>query len=205
MSKFISTNVDGKIVTFTDVLQSEWYATYIFDAMKAGILSGYRGEDGAPLGKFGPENTVTVAELAKMAHKIADVDTLEEGVMEGPWYTPYVRSAQRNHWLIYLRPELDPERPATRGEVLATLLQVLDVPRNWPKGEMFADVAPDLPYASEIETAAAEGIVSGEGAQEGGSKAAFHPMQPVNRAEVAKILVLAIQKYKATQSKAVPK
>ena len=50
----IGVSIGGETVFFTDVPQSAWYATYIFDAAKTGIISGYNDESGQPLGRFGP-------------------------------------------------------------------------------------------------------------------------------------------------------
>jgi hypothetical protein len=108
---------------------------------------------------------------------------------EGTWFESYFRSAYENGWLVYQDPELDPGRPATRAEVVVTLLQVIDVPAGWPKGKTFADVYKNTPYAGAIETAAELGLV------EGSDGNVFHPADPVNRAEISKILIEIQEKF----------
>lgn len=198
----IVVTIDGKEVAFRDVLQKNWFATYVFTAVKSGIVSGYRGSDGKLLGLYGPGNSITVGELAKIAHELAGIDESETKTpsknrfARGAWFAQYVASAEALSWTIYADGVIDLTRPATRGEVLVTLLQVMDIPLLWPKGTAFRDVSVSTPYAAAIETAAMEKIVSGD---EGGT---FRPLDNINRAEVAKILSILIEKYKDTKNPA---
>lgn len=193
--------VGGENVNFSDVPQSSWFAPYVFAVVKTGVMSGYKDADGNPLGKFGPENAVTIGELAKLAHEIAGIDEAEVDTpaenrgARGEWFEPYVASAESLDWLIYQDPKLDLLRPATRGEVIITLLQALDVPLLWPKGKIFTDVFRRTPFAAAIETAATKKIVSGEGTVEA-PRGLFHPGDPINRAEIAKILSILIDQFK---------
>lgn len=198
----IVVTIDGKDVAFRDVLQKNWFASYVFTAVKSGIVSGYRGWDGKPLGLYGPGNSITVGELAKIAHELAGIDESEtknpskNRFARGAWFAQYIASAEALSWTIYADGAIDLTRPATRGEVLVTLLQVMDIPLLWPKGTAFRDVNVGTPYAAAIETAALEKIVSGD---EGGT---FRPLDNINRAEVAKILSILIEKYKDTKNPA---
>ena len=87
-------------------------------------------------------------------------------------------------------------RSATRGEVLVTLLQSLDIRLEWQKGDVFEDVSPRTPYAGAIETAAHDKIVSGHTDEFGVTLGTFGPIDPVNRAEMAKILSRILEIYK---------
>lgn len=199
--EFISVTVDGKTVTFEDVAHSAWFATYVHTAIRTGIMSGYRDEGGTATGEYGPEDQVNLAQLAKIAHELAGIDETKvqgepqnEGA-KGTWFAQYFRSAEERNWLVFHNRTVDPARPATRGEVIATLLQALDAPREWPKGEMFTDVSRTTPYADCIETAAAKAVITGYTDALGKPTGEFGPDQPVNRAEMAKILVQAIAAY----------
>jgi len=197
--KFVTVTIDKAQVTLRDVPQSAWFAAHVFAAAKLGIISGYKDDDGNPTGLYGPEDPVTVAQLAKIAHRIG-------GIVEGSrepknpkarleWFSPFVASAEEHGWTIFNDATIDPFRPATRGEVLVTLLQVLDVPLKWPKGSLFTDVSVRTSFASAIETAAADGVVSGHTDSEGKALGTFGPEEPINRAELAKVLSLALEVY----------
>ncbi|MBI3331538.1 S-layer homology domain-containing protein [Candidatus Peregrinibacteria bacterium] len=192
--------VGGENVTFTDVPQSGWFAHYVFTVVKGGVMSGYKDPQGNPVGRFGPENPVTTGELAKLAHEVAGIDEektntrAQNRMAAGEWFAPYIASAEALDWLIYQDTQIDLLRPATRGEVIVTLLQALDIPLEWPKGDLFIDVTRRTTYSAAIETAARAKIVSGSTDEQG--KLLFRPQAPINRAEIAKILSILIDEYK---------
>jgi hypothetical protein len=185
-----------------DVPQSSWYANFVFRAAKLNIISGYRDKDGVPTGEFGPERSVTRAELAKMAQAVAGLrfdDTSAESEnrrARGTWAEKFIAYAEQHGWMIFQDTEVDPEQPATRAEVVVTILQALDVPLRWQRGGMFVDVTPRTTYASAIETAAGDGIIGGYVDENDELTGAFGPRDPVTRAQIAKIVVSAIDTYR---------
>lgn len=191
---YVTVTVNGKALTFGDAKSSEWYATYVANVTKTGIMSGYSDAAGNPLGKFGPGDRVTLAQLAKIAHKIADIDETKILVpamnkhAAGQWYERYIASAEQNWWEVFKDVRVDPNRPATRAEVIQTLLRALDVSRVWAKGKTFTDILPTMLYADAIETAASDGLVDA-------ATGTFRPNDPINRAEMAKLVTLAAQIY----------
>lgn len=198
---------DGKSITMRDVPQTSWFAPYVFNTAKYGILSGYSDPSGTPTGIFGPENNVTISELAKTAHKIAGISAEsfqsiapENLLAQGQWFSPFFASAEKRGWTIFASGDVVPGRAATRGEVLVTLLQALDIRLNWQKGTFFTDVNTRTPYAGAIETAAAAKIVTGRTDEKGVALNTFSPSDPINRAELAKILSTMIDVYKVTGS-----
>jgi hypothetical protein len=184
---------------FTDVALESWYAPFVFSAARLGIMSGYTDSTGQPSGRFGPDDPVNLAQLSKIAHEMTGLDqTKTRGVLQnllapGTWFETYYRSAEQQYWHVFLNPFDDPGRPVTRAEVVAVLLQAFDVPRLWPKGDLFADVTPLTRYADTIETAARDGIVSGTINEE--NQNVFRPDDPVNRAELSKMVSLALEAY----------
>ncbi len=201
-SEHVQAMVDGEQVTYTDVPGDSWYGPYVATVSDRGILTGYRDDRGKLIGLFGPQNSVTVAELSKIVHQLAGIDEHAVGASPrnrtalGKWFTSYVASAEELGWSIFQNDQADLLRPATRGEVLVTLLQALDVPLSWPKGELFTDVTRRTPFAHAIETAAAAGIVAGSTGPDGSPDGFFHPTDPVTRAEMAKIVIIVQEKYK---------
>lgn len=196
---YVTVTVNGKAMTFVDAKSTEWFAKYVANVVKTGIMSGYNDAAGNPLGTFGPGDQVTIAQLAKIAHKIADIDEAKILVpaknkkAAGQWYERFVASAEQSWWEVYRDGRVDPNRPATRGEVIATLLRALDVPKVWAHGKTFGDVLPTTPYADAIETAAADKLIDA-------TTGNFRPNDPINRAEMAKLVTLAAEIYVSTNA-----
>lgn len=195
------TSEEGAVITFSDVPQITWFAFPVFAVARLGIMSGYKDRDGNLTGSFGPGNFVTIAELAKIAHRIASIDAATSRRPLNPkardqWFSPYIASGEQLGWTIFIDTNIDLNRPATRGEVLVTILQALDVPLDWQKGDVFTDVTPRTPYAAAIETAARDEIVSGHTNETSEKSGTFGPIDPVNRAEMAKILSKILEIYK---------
>lgn len=205
--KFLTIVVDGKDVQLQDVLQSDWFSTYVFAAAKRNILAGYKDASGNLTGQFGPGNSVTIAELSKIAHRMAGIS--EEAFMNtqpknpgamGQWFSPFIASSENRGWIIYAPATIDPARPATRGEVLVTLMQAFDVPLKWQKGNAFTDVPVTHPYAAAIETAANDKVVAGRTDADGKPTGTFDPEAPITRAEIAKIITTLLDTYKSPTS-----
>ncbi|ALM09924.1 MAG: hypothetical protein PeribacterA2_0545 [Candidatus Peribacter riflensis] len=198
---FVKATIDGATVIFDDVPIDQWFASHVRRALDAKVMSGYRDAAGKPTGKFGPSDPVTVAELAKIAHRLASVDEArdwgepENERARGTWFASFFASAEAHDWLVYLNRSIDPLRPVTRAEVVATFLQVLDVPREWPTGSLFRDVSRTIPYADCIETAANHSLVAGYTDAAGSMTGLFGPADPVNRAEMAKMISAAMELY----------
>lgn len=211
-TKFIMIRVDDQDVTLRDVPQTAWFATHIFDAARKGVLSGYKDESGRPSGEFGPGNNVTVAELAKIAHRLAGISedsflrTNPENLQaQNTWFSPFIASAESRGWTIYKDTTIDPLRPATRSEVVVTFLQVLDVPVRWQKGSLFTDVSARTRFAAAIETAAEDGLATGRTDEKGKPLNLFDPEASINRAEIAKIISNVFTVYKRAAKSSAPR
>lgn len=178
-----------------DVPPNSWFAPYVFKVTQRGIMKGYNDENGNPNGMFGPTNLVTVAELSAIAHRLGSINeqeyahvmTSNTGALN-KWFTPYFTSAEQRGWAVYQDPFVEIDRPVSRAEVVQTFLQVLDMPLAWPKGKIFTDVSPRLKYAAAIETAASKGFVEGRKDANGNSLGLFVPFDPINRAELSKVI-----------------
>ncbi len=202
----VSTDINGKPVSFVDVSADAWYAPYVGAVARGGILSGYRNEQGQITGFFGPDTQITVAELSKVAHQLAGIDVNTETMAPhnsqavGKWFTRYEASAEDLGWVLYQNDHADLYRAATRGEVLITLLQALDIPLQWQTGTAFKDVLRTTPYAAAIETAYGQGLIAGTTDGDGKATGFFHPSASMNRAEMAKLIIAVQGKMKKSQS-----
>ena len=181
----------GSAVRFTDVGTGDWFNRYVAPVARWGIVTGYKDAGGKPTGVFGPGNTVTVAEILKMALKAAQVEetqcTGSTGLpqAETHWAKPFVICARQKKVRL-LRSTPDLNRPATRAEVLSVIFDAFrdEVP---PLFAPFKDAA-GHPLESDIAYGAALRMVSGDKDASGKPKGTFRPDAPVNRAEAAKIL-----------------
>lgn len=197
----VTIKVDGVPVVLDDVPVFEWFAVYVRDAAERGIVSGYKKLNGLPSGKYGPADKVTIAQLAKMAVLAGDIDPyncgdeLKNKRAEYDWSEDYIRCAEKEGWIVYSDGSVDITRPATRAEVVVTVLQAFRQRISPRSGTVFADVGTSSPLGAAIETAANAGIVSGYSDKFGNPTGYFGPEDPVNRAETAKIFSLAFQVY----------
>lgn len=127
----VTIKVNGVPVILDDVPAFEWFASYVRDAAERGIVSGYKQANGLPSGKYGPADNVTIAQLAKMAVIAASIDTygclneIQNEPATQDWSAPYIRCAENEGWAVYSDGTVDIFRPATRAEVVVTVLRHL--------------------------------------------------------------------------------
>lgn len=197
----VTIKVDGVPVRLVDVPSFEWYAVYVRDAADRNLISGYRDSQNRPTGEFGPADSVTIQQLAKMAAIAAQVDVyscgsnLKNVSAIGSWSERYIQCAEYLKWTIFSEGTVDVTRPATRTDVVVTVLQAFGARISPRSGSVFDDVTTTTSYAAGIETAAEKGIVSGYSDVEGNPTGLFGPLDSVNRAETAKIFSLGFQVY----------
>ncbi len=185
--------VKDEPVLYKDVETAAWYAPYVTTLISDGVAEGYKDDEGNLKGEFGVENAVTRAELLKMALEAAGKKG-EGGVprntsAQGDWSAPYVKQAEDLQLKVFA-PTVDVKTAATRAEVIQTVLEVMKIPTAAKTLSSFSDVPKDHPYAPAIAVAAFYGLISGDTDAEGKALNRFRPDEPINRAEVAKIIAL---------------
>lgn len=99
---------DGSGLTFSDVVESDWFHSYLNTALNLGIISGYAD------GTFKPNETVNRVEALKMLLQARDIE-LSEG---DEWYEKYLDFAIE-HALIVPDANGDylPSNHVSRGEL----------------------------------------------------------------------------------------
>jgi len=167
---------------FSDVRSSDWFFSAIEKLRSKGIISGYKNAQGKSTGMFGPADNVTHGEFAKMIIGIAghDVRNMQTA---NHWAEPYVREARKHKLDVYLNEALNLDNKARRGEVIHTILQAYGITLTASSQAKFSDLPADHLYAKDILTAATLDIISGDD-----GKTTVRPNDPINRAEIAKIL-----------------
>lgn len=195
----IRIDVDGTDIVLRDVPADSWFAPFVQSIAKRSLVSGYRDESGAPTGFFGPSDSVTVGQLAKVLVLAIQLDPLscatESPSLQSHWAASFLACAQKRGWSISTIPSLDLDRPATRAEVIGTLLQALNVKPSASSSQPFADVNGSTPFASAIDQAWKNGIINGYKDAAGNLLNRFGPSDPVTRAEFAKIIVRGLEEY----------
>lgn len=192
--------IDGKTVTLFDVSQSAWYATYVRTAAEAGIVSGYEDTQGNPTGEYGPSNRITIAEALKIAVEGAGYDSDAYGrvIASGysdHWASKYVSVAKAENFAI-AQGTLHLDRSATRAEVASMFTSAFLVNIEVsPTDSRFTDVNTSTEGAASIEALSRDEVVSGDTDENGKATGTFRPLDAINRAEVAKIVILAREQY----------
>lgn len=201
MSGYVAADVDGRLVAFRDVPEYAWFAPYVRNALAAGIVSGYKTADGAPAGLYGPANGVTVEELAKIAVNLAGGVTPscpaapKNLAAAQSWSSRFISCAEEEGWSVYSDGTAALSAPATRAQVVVTILQAFRVEWEDMIGGAFADVTDATQFGAAIEKAKEDGLVSGYADASGKPTGLFGPTDSVTRAEIAKIAMSARALY----------
>lgn len=196
---------------FYDVTPSAWYAPFVERAQEAGIVSGYANEAGQPTSMFGPTNNVTVAEAVKMAVEASRIDDIGTAVdtsdLAGHWVESYVAILRQRTNISFVTGK-GIDRPITRGELaelvsstLAGSFMLGDIPPCFsPTQPLFSDVHFDDARSGTISAVLRLNLMVGDGRSSYDEEAAalacpplttFRPDDSLNRAEAAKVMVLA--------------
>lgn len=199
--EFVSVTQGGVAVVFRDVPLREWFAPYVRAMAEKGIIGGYKDAQGNPLGLFAPGNPVSIEELAKLltvqtgAVSGACPSATRNPTASGSWSSPYMACAEAKGWTVYSDGTVDAKRPATRAEVIATVLEAYGKEPAEAKGGVFTDVEASMQFAGAIEQAKADGLVGGYTDAQGNPTGQFGPDDAVTRAETAKMLWNAMSLY----------
>ncbi|ALM09793.1 MAG: hypothetical protein PeribacterA2_0408 [Candidatus Peribacter riflensis] len=189
----LSVVIVGKTVVFRDVPVSQWFAPYVLALVQAGVINGYRDAGGNPTGEFKPGNSVTYAEIAKMAVEAAGLEpknvTPQIRSARGQWSAGYIAALEDLGLSVFSSSSLDVNAPAPRGAVLQIILEAFGETILVPQGGVYSDVSAGSAHAGAIESATAAGIVSGDD-----GRSTFRPNASVNRAETSKIVRNAMLK-----------
>ncbi len=200
----VSFRIAGVPYLLNDVPVGAWFAPYVRSVAEQGIVSGYKDADGMPTGIFGPARNVSIEELAKMSIEASRIDkagctaAAKNPAAAQSWSSLYIACAEEHSFAVYSDGTADLKRPATRGEVVMTILQAFGVPPRDIKGTtpIFKDVDSSTLFSSAINTAVQDNIVSGYTDAAGNPTGFFGPDKSINRAEIAKMLSIAVQVYR---------
>ena len=188
-------SLDGFTPKFSDVVEDDWFAPYVQHMVNKEILDGYKNAQGVSTGKFGPGDEVTLSQLAKIALESTNVNLRTCSIASGyggNWAAPYIECARYRGSRVFADLGQDFEKPATRAEVAAAVIDAFGRSKDDNVGTHFYDVERGTQYRESINTLAYDGIVEGKDTISG---TGFDPNGTAQRSEVAKIFCKAIEKY----------
>lgn len=176
------------IIPFKDTDDADWFTRYVSYVKDKSIVGGYKDLNGKELGEFRPGNNVTIGEVLKMALESAELGGDESGdpVNQNAvnhWSKKYFKKAEDLALSIVADTTVDPNKLATRGEVVRLAMEALGITPDDITETDFSDLPTSHIHAAYIQYATDAGVVSGDA-----GKDTFRPDDPINRAEVAKIL-----------------
>ncbi len=194
--------VEISINEFSDVNQTDWFYTYINNAIKAGAINGY------PDGTYQPSKAVTKGEFIKIMVSALDMKNISTAE------TPYniLTNTLKNHWAYdyfviaesynivpmtfydqYLVAKLD--EPCTREEMAYVLSNITsDILKEEQVSisgvqNLIRDYARvDSDYQSYVVDAYARGLIGGNDVGN------FEPKNSMTRAEIATVLTRVLKK-----------
>ena len=169
---------------FADLDQAHWSHNFIGKLVSWGIIDGY------PDGSFRPSSLLNKAEISKMIALTFELPTAEVGFGQR-WFDPYL-AVLKEYTIINVR-NYKVDQAISRGEMMRMLIKAGGFRYNLT-GTPFTDVPLDHPQFSYLQTARNLGIIDGY------PDGSFRPNKALNRAEAAKIITLAKEKFLETQA-----
>lgn len=185
---------------FSD-LNGHWAKPFVDELASKGIIST-TNSDGTPKTKYYPDNSLTRAELTKLAVEAFYGDTVSDlkdafadaanpsftDVPADAWYFPYVEIAKGLDIVQGVGGgKFAPNAPITRAAALKVILLSGQIEDNLDPAAPFVDVPANEWYHDFVTTAYNDCIVNGT------SDTTFTPNGNVTRGEAAKILLNAMK------------
>jgi len=169
---------------FGDVVQGSTFYADIMNLTSAGAISGYADNT------FRPGATVTRGQLAKMvAVAFAVSNNAVSGqahfsdVPVGSTFYPYIEALYVNGLVSgYGDGTFKPNEAVTRAQVAKIVVRASGLALENPAQPSFSDVPAGSTYYTYVETAKANGILSGY------PDGTFHPSDSATRGQIAKLV-----------------
>lgn len=175
------------LITFTDVLPSDYFYEPVRYLYCRGVISGYNDNT------FRPYNSTTRGQLTKivvlgfgLAIYIPTTPTFSDVAIDHPFYQ-YIETAAHNNLVSgYSDGTFRPFNNVTRGQLSKIVVEAAGWVIYAPPSPTFSDVPTDHPFYQYIETAYQHGIISGY------SDGTFRPYNDATRGQISKIVYNAL-------------
>jgi hypothetical protein len=197
--------------SFNDTQKDQWYHKYVEAVSEKrvdgkAIFEGYKNTQGEKTGNFGPADNLRLGELIKIAltvggHQASEADLDSSLENTNHWSKGYLNTGKKLKLRVLKQSNLDPNRFVTRGEFFQTILEASGVVTpdnieatmeacNYSKLEAFQD------YDRSNKFTLAACILIQDGAISGTTDGYLRLNNKINRAEVAKVVIEVLSKYK---------
>ena len=139
-------------VNYLDIPNDRWSVKHIGTLSSGNILEGY------PDNTFRPTSTITRAEVAAIASRFDNLETLNHSIfsdVKGHWAEKYIDSAESKGWIKgYEDGTFKPDNPITRAEFITLVNNVLNRKVNKENIidgiNVFEDISPEQWYYEAI-------------------------------------------------------
>jgi uncharacterized repeat protein (TIGR02543 family) len=168
---------------YTDLDTEKWYHEYVDYVLENGIMNGYNSTT------FGPNNTLTRAELAQILYNQAGQPAVTGETtftdVNGWYKTAVIWAAQQGLVEGYEDGTFKPTKAITRQELATILWRAAGKPASTGDLSSYQDAASVSAYAKEaLQWATANGIVSGK------ENNTLDPKGNAKRCEAAKMIAV---------------
>lgn len=191
IASFFAVSV-AQAATFSDVQPSDWFSPYVEQLAADGILN-------TSTGTYRPADLVNRAEMAKLAVEAfkltlenPDTPTFKD-VPKGSWFYQYVETAAKNGIVGGYKDQtgtltgyFGPGDSLTREQAMKILVLAAPLTTNTKGGPHFSDVPASAWSYEYVETGYNWSVVDGY------ADGTFNPTKNINRAEIAKMVVNAM-------------
>lgn len=197
----VENKFEADIIPFKDTDDEEWFFNFVAQLESEACVEGFKDANGNPIGEFKPGNQVLFGESLKFVLKCVlneDPAATDSGSFWAEGYAIKIKLEFEEQLEAKIRIKLENaltdedefNEPMTRAELLALIINVLGIEVPEATAAPFEDVPLTHRYVNEIAYALELGVITGDQ-----STGTFRPDDTPNRAEVAKIVVLAKQLF----------
>jgi|GEM_PF-3380134 len=188
------------ITMFKDVLRSDWFAPYIIELKRLGIINGYK-QDGGELKKmYGPAQPVTYGEFAKMLLMLSGHAKDIEESSGAHWAEPYIYEMKNLKISYYLQSGIMAGSIMPRSAVVHSILEIYGLNSTAVPVNVFGDLPEGHPARKSILLAQSLGLIDGDD----GNPKRVRPDDAVNRAEAAKLLWTVHERFAPSNVAIIP-
>lgn len=186
----VSLNLSSYASAFSDTTSNDWYYDYVIKLASAGVI------DGSKL-TFDPSSNVTRDVAAKVILKATgylDINLLNpplanfNDVPKSTWAYPYIETAKSKGFISgYTDGNYNPSNDINRAEFASMIIRAFDLKNTISTASNFNDVKTDDWFFGAVMIAKQNSIISGYAGN------IFKPQNPINRAEMSKMIVSAMK------------
>ncbi len=177
-------------IRFTDLPDTNWAYPYVTDLFCRGVISGYAD------GTFRPGTESTRGQFTKMitlGFGWPPYSPFYPTFSDVPLDSPYFQYVETAHLYGVINGYADgtfrPGESVTRGQAAKILVLAHEWPPVYPPAPTFWDIHGDNWAFGYVEAAVSRGIIAGY------ADGSFRPGLPITRAQLSKMLSLALQQW----------